>query len=279
MGNEEAAILADWAYDCYRQGRLNALVNDDEEVMSDLRTFERFLKVAIWCIQEDPSLRPPMKKELIHSVSFSAISIGRRCPQASTTYTLQHSTTGVYIILTQTHTNISLDSSLSTHPPPKPPPHGPPPPETSPSDSFPCPTIPLFLLAIYINNIPEKTIVWSANGDNPVPAGSKVTLTSNGQLVLSDPNWRQTWTSNNGGGGVTHAAMLNYWNFVLATANSSNNAWESFSFPTDTILPSQELGLGSALFAHITETNYSSGRLGLFRSPKQYCVQRYGEGV
>ncbi|KAK1313826.1 G-type lectin S-receptor-like serine/threonine-protein kinase RLK1 [Acorus calamus] len=121
----------------------------------------------------------------------------------------------------------------------------------------------LFLLAIYINNIPEKTIVWSANGDNPVPAGSKVTLTSNGQLVLSDPNGRQSWTSNNGGGGVTHAAMLNNGNFVLATANSSNNAWESFSFPTDTILPSQELGLGSALFARITDTNYSSGRFKL----------------
>ncbi|KAK1287088.1 G-type lectin S-receptor-like serine/threonine-protein kinase RLK1 [Acorus calamus] len=42
MGNEEEAILTDWAYDCYIQGRLDALVNDDEE--------------------EDPSLRPPMKK-------------------------------------------------------------------------------------------------------------------------------------------------------------------------------------------------------------------------
>ncbi|KAK1314817.1 G-type lectin S-receptor-like serine/threonine-protein kinase RLK1 [Acorus calamus] len=62
MGNEEAAILTDWAYDCYRQGRLDALVNDDEEAMSDLYKFEKFLKVAIWCIQEDPSLRPPMKK-------------------------------------------------------------------------------------------------------------------------------------------------------------------------------------------------------------------------
>ncbi|KAK1287811.1 G-type lectin S-receptor-like serine/threonine-protein kinase RLK1 [Acorus calamus] len=62
MGNEEAAILTDWAYDCYREGRLDALVNSDEEVMSDTPRLERFLKVALWCIQEDPSLRPPMKK-------------------------------------------------------------------------------------------------------------------------------------------------------------------------------------------------------------------------
>ncbi|KAK1314816.1 G-type lectin S-receptor-like serine/threonine-protein kinase RLK1 [Acorus calamus] len=57
--------------------------------------------------------------------------------------------------------------------------------------------------------------------------------------------------------------MLDNGNFVLATANSSNNAWESFNLPTDTILPSQELGLGSALFARITETNYSSARFTL----------------
>ncbi|KAK1287081.1 G-type lectin S-receptor-like serine/threonine-protein kinase RLK1 [Acorus calamus] len=61
-GNEEAAILTDWAYDCYREGRLDALVNSDEELMSNTRRLERILKVALWCIQEDPSLRPPMKK-------------------------------------------------------------------------------------------------------------------------------------------------------------------------------------------------------------------------
>ncbi|KAL9386262.1 hypothetical protein Peur_019386 [Populus x canadensis] len=37
---EEQAILTDWAYDCY----------------------QRFLMIAFWCIQEDPSLRPTMRK-------------------------------------------------------------------------------------------------------------------------------------------------------------------------------------------------------------------------
>ena len=44
-----------------------------------------------------------------------------------------------------------------------------------------------YLLAIWFNKIPEKTIVWSANGDNLVPTGSKGELTKVGQLVLSDP--------------------------------------------------------------------------------------------
>ncbi|KAK1267326.1 G-type lectin S-receptor-like serine/threonine-protein kinase RLK1 [Acorus gramineus] len=163
----------------------------------------------------------------------------------------------------QTHTNISLGSSLST-PTTKTTPSW-----TSPSGDFafgfrPLPNdTTLFILAIYVNNIPEKTIVWSANGDNPAQTGSKVTLTREGRLNLTNPSGQEIWASHEGGGAVTHAAMLDNGNFVLATANSSNNAWESFNQPTDTILPSQELGLGSALLARITETNYSSGRFTL----------------
>ncbi|KAJ6325929.1 hypothetical protein OIU78_013091 [Salix suchowensis] len=56
------AILTDWAYDCYRYGTLEALIQNDTEAMNDVSTLERVLKVAIWCIQEVPSLRPTMRK-------------------------------------------------------------------------------------------------------------------------------------------------------------------------------------------------------------------------
>ncbi|KAG8661094.1 hypothetical protein MANES_02G210560v8 [Manihot esculenta] len=59
--SEERAILVDWAYDCYQEGRISALVEDDEEAMNDMKKIERFVMVAIWCIQEDPALRPTMK--------------------------------------------------------------------------------------------------------------------------------------------------------------------------------------------------------------------------
>ncbi|KAK1287084.1 G-type lectin S-receptor-like serine/threonine-protein kinase RLK1 [Acorus calamus] len=166
----------------------------------------------------------------------------------------------------QTHANISLGSSLST-----------PttrtsitPSWTSPSGEFAFGFRPLsidtttqFILAIYFNTIPEKTIIWSANGDNPAQTGSKVTLTLEGRLNLTNPTGQEIWTSHEGGGAVTHAAMLDNGNFVLATSNSSNNAWESFDQPTDTILPSQELSLGSSLQARLTETGYSPGRFTL----------------
>ncbi|KAB1228038.1 G-type lectin S-receptor-like serine/threonine-protein kinase RLK1 [Morella rubra] len=61
-GAEEKAILTDWAYDCYREGTLDALVEYDEEALDDRKKLERFVMIAIWCIQEDPSLRPTMRK-------------------------------------------------------------------------------------------------------------------------------------------------------------------------------------------------------------------------
>nr|CAD1831331.1 unnamed protein product [Ananas comosus var. bracteatus] len=59
---EEAAVLAYWAHDCFRNGRLDLLVDGDEEAMIDVTRVERFVTVAIWCILEEPSLRPSMRK-------------------------------------------------------------------------------------------------------------------------------------------------------------------------------------------------------------------------
>ncbi|XP_042451428.1 G-type lectin S-receptor-like serine/threonine-protein kinase LECRK1 [Zingiber officinale] len=52
------AILVDWAYDCYKDGKLELLLRDDEDDMEDRQRAERFATVALWCIQEDPALRP-----------------------------------------------------------------------------------------------------------------------------------------------------------------------------------------------------------------------------
>ncbi|KDP25139.1 hypothetical protein JCGZ_22674 [Jatropha curcas] len=60
--SEERAILTDWAYDCYAEGKISALIeDDDDEALKDVKKLERFVMVAIWCIQEDPNLRPTMK--------------------------------------------------------------------------------------------------------------------------------------------------------------------------------------------------------------------------
>ena len=55
-------ILADWAYDCYKERKLKLLVENDEEAINDEQRVEKHVMIAIWCIMEDPSLRPTMKK-------------------------------------------------------------------------------------------------------------------------------------------------------------------------------------------------------------------------
>jgi len=49
-------------YDCYHDRNLLVLVESDEEASSDIKMVRRFVMTALWCIQEDPALRPTMKK-------------------------------------------------------------------------------------------------------------------------------------------------------------------------------------------------------------------------
>ncbi|KAK8497380.1 hypothetical protein V6N12_018875 [Hibiscus sabdariffa] len=52
-------LLSTWVYNCFVGGELKKLVEGEKEV--DMRMVERFVKVGLWCIQDDPTLRPPMK--------------------------------------------------------------------------------------------------------------------------------------------------------------------------------------------------------------------------
>ncbi|KAK3439468.1 hypothetical protein EUGRSUZ_C04338 [Eucalyptus grandis] len=116
-----------------------------------------------------------------------------------------------------------------------------------------------YLLAIWFEKIEDKTIVWSANGNSLAPEGSKVQLTADGGLVLTDPRGRELWSSGLTGTGLAYAAMLDTGNFILASV-SHVKLWDSFSRPTDTILPMQRLDLGTKVNARYSKMNYSAGR-------------------
>lgn len=162
-----------------------------------------------------------------------------------------------YSTIAQTYTNISLGSSLTALD------------EnnsswTSPSGEFAFGFRRIggseYLLAIWFNKIPEKTVVWSANGNDTVEKGSKVELTRDGQLVLTDANGQPTWAAMySAPDRVSYATMLDVGNFVLADKGSVH-LWESFAFPTDTMLPNQALQKGVMLHCRVSGTNYSEGR-------------------
>ncbi|MBA0762916.1 hypothetical protein Gotri_012461 [Gossypium trilobum] len=115
-----------------------------------------------------------------------------------------------------------------------------------------------FLLAIWYYKIPNRTIVWYANGDKPAPRRSKVELTADRGLVLTDPKGLLIWRSDFATGEVAFATMNDTGNFVVYS--DSESLWESFNNPTDTLLPTQVIDRGGLLSSRHKENNFSKGR-------------------
>ncbi|PON76273.1 S-receptor-like serine/threonine-protein kinase [Parasponia andersonii] len=56
---EKQVILVDWVDECFRTNKVRDLVQDE---VADEHEFLKMVKIGLWCIQEDPTIRPPMKK-------------------------------------------------------------------------------------------------------------------------------------------------------------------------------------------------------------------------
>ncbi|XP_057515285.1 G-type lectin S-receptor-like serine/threonine-protein kinase LECRK3 [Amaranthus tricolor] len=122
----------------------------------------------------------------------------------------------------------------------------------------------LFLLAIWYAKIPE-TVVWYANGGNPIAEKSTVTLTADVGLVLNDPKGIHLWNTSsewNGTFVVSRGLMDDSGNFILRSKDDKS-VWQSFDHPTDTLLPSQTMTKGGVLDSRLSESNYTKGRFQL----------------
>lgn len=59
---EEEIVLEEWVYQCFENNELAQLIVDKE---TEIKQFERMVRVGLWCILDEPSLRPSMKKVLL----------------------------------------------------------------------------------------------------------------------------------------------------------------------------------------------------------------------
>uniref|UniRef100_A0A2N9EXR9 Receptor-like serine/threonine-protein kinase n=1 Tax=Fagus sylvatica TaxID=28930 RepID=A0A2N9EXR9_FAGSY len=126
-----------------------------------------------------------------------------------------------------------------------------------------------YAVGIFLAGIPQKTVVWTANRDNPpVPADVTLNFTSDGRLVLQSTQFTVPSLGITADG-ATSASMLDTGNFVVY--NSDNKSiWESFQHPTDTLLPTQKLSASAnddaVLDSSVSDSNQSTG---LFRALMQ----------
>ncbi|XP_062226864.1 G-type lectin S-receptor-like serine/threonine-protein kinase At4g27290 [Phragmites australis] len=101
-------------------------------------------------------------------------------------------------------------------------------------------------IGIWYNKIPELTVVWVANRDNPITTPSaKLVITNSSELLLSDSKGRTLWTTASNitsGGARAVAVLLDSGNFILQSLNGMK-IWQSFDHPTDTILPTMRFVL------------------------------------
>ncbi|KAF7112212.1 hypothetical protein RHSIM_RhsimUnG0256700 [Rhododendron simsii] len=97
-------------------------------------------------------------------------------------------------------------------------------------------------LGIWYKGLPERTVVWVANRDNPVTGSSKVlTIEADGNLVILDVrlSYKVSTISSSAN---TSATLLDSGNLVLIDRRSGNLLWQSFDYPSDTFLPGMKLG-------------------------------------
>ncbi|XP_042027080.1 G-type lectin S-receptor-like serine/threonine-protein kinase LECRK2 [Salvia splendens] len=112
----------------------------------------------------------------------------------------------------------------------------------------------------------SRTVVWTANTDDPIVPDNAVMLLTEDGLVLKTFDSSETISiigkSSRPVGG---AAMLDSGNFVLLDYRGSVT-WQTFDHPTDCIVPGQFLSPGTQLLSHASETDL---RKGMFRLKMQ----------
>ncbi|XP_018443883.2 S-locus-specific glycoprotein S13 isoform X2 [Raphanus sativus] len=103
-------------------------------------------------------------------------------------------------------------------------------------------------LGIWYKKVSEKTYAWVANRDNPLSNSIGTLKISGNNLVLLGQSNNTVWSTNRTRGNARSsviAELLPNGNFVMRYSNNKDSSgflWQSFDFPTDTLLPEMKLG-------------------------------------
>ncbi|CAN1783541.1 Receptor-like serine/threonine-protein kinase SD1-8 [Linum perenne] len=126
-------------------------------------------------------------------------------------------------------------------------------------------------LGIWYHNVSPATVVWVLNRNTPIADSSSSELSiTNGTLFLFRASGVSIWAADFAApSSPAEAVLQDDGNFVLIDSNSSSVAilWESFDYPTDTLLPGQKLEFTS-LISWNSESDPAYGAYSLQLDPK-----------
>ncbi|KAK7860516.1 g-type lectin s-receptor-like serine/threonine-protein kinase [Quercus suber] len=89
------------------------------------------------------------------------------------------------------------------------------------------------------------TIIWSANRNTPMSSSDKLSLTSSG-LRVTNQTGQPLWATPQFHSDISAMQLSETGNLVLVDAGN-NTLWESFAYPTDTIVMGQRIPIGKSL--------------------------------
>ena len=122
-------------------------------------------------------------------------------------------------------------------------------------------------------NEPIYRWVWEANRGNPVGENATLTFGTEGNLVLAHANGRVAWQTGTAGKGVVGIKLLSNGNWVLYDSKGKF-VWQSFDYPTDTLLVGQSLKVGGVtkLVSRASESENSDGKYSLVMESKRLAM-------
>ncbi|TYG72607.1 hypothetical protein ES288_D04G035100v1 [Gossypium darwinii] len=122
-------------------------------------------------------------------------------------------------------------------------------------------------VGVFLAGVPQRTVVWTANRDAPpVPSTASLVLTTDGRLILQSLPRRDVYIVTNASQKIAAASVLDTGNFVVFNSGE-DIIWQSFQYPTTSILQGQRLSEGMELFSSVSETDQSTG---IFRLKMQH---------
>ncbi|KAI8560076.1 hypothetical protein RHMOL_Rhmol04G0227100 [Rhododendron molle] len=91
-------------------------------------------------------------------------------------------------------------------------------------------------LALAVIHVPSSELLWDAKPTSPARWSDKTRVFFHGSLVLSDPQAGVFWSTGTEGDRVS---LTNTSNLVISLDGSNSMLWQSFDFPSDTLMENQ----------------------------------------
>lgn len=115
------------------------------------------------------------------------------------------------------------------------------------------------VFSLGITHIFSSKVIWTANRDFPVNDSALFVFDETGVAYLdgSGRNRAPVWSTGTAGDGVVSMQLLDSGNLVLQSNNGSF-IWQSFHFPTDTLLPGQVFWEGMRLRSYPNDNDLSN---------------------